>query len=182
MASILASYLELKFARAALLVTEPRETIAAKTREVIRAMLDRKIESLPVRTFLDLAKENIGLALLDCGLFRRIGSTVSVEAQTIHEYLVAQDPDVDPFEWIYESGRPAEEYQPLRGAALFRLAEMNSNEAVLAIFERLAAQRSLLPIFALPRLQNLSYFRDFFVRYIDNRHLSACLLYTSRCV
>jgi hypothetical protein len=172
-ASILASYLELKFARAALLVTEPRETIAAKTREVIRAMLDRKIESLPVRTFLDLAKENIGLALLDCGLFRRIGSTVSVEAQTIHEYLVAQDPDVDPFEWIYESGRPAEEYQPLRGAALFRLAEMNSNEAVLAIFERLAAQRSLLPIFALPRLQNLSYFRDFFVRYIDNRHLSA---------
>jgi hypothetical protein len=68
-----------------------------------------------------LASEPIAVALLDEGLFRRIGPEVTVKAELIHEYLLSRILPQDPFLDLRRFEELSDGYPLAYGAGVFRL-------------------------------------------------------------
>ena len=159
--SIFASYVNSGLQRIARRLSTSSEKVSLVVDNLVNTMCERRAESLKSDNLLALASEPIAVALLDEGLFRRIGPEVTVEAELIHEYLLSRILPQDPFLDLRRFEELSDGYPLAYGAAVFRLCEFASVRRVQEILETLRRRRHWYILWeALPRLPDLGPYRN----------------------
>ena len=169
--SVFDEFFNYRLERAAEQVAESADALRHTVLRLISAMYERDLESLSTTTFLDLAKETMGLALLESGLFRRVGGSVAVEAEMVHEYLLSLHLKGGTVPALKQAAADGVNRRLLQGAVLFDLARIDEPKTVIPVLEQLYEDEPFVALDLMPRLSRISEYQDFYAQHLDGRYM-----------
>jgi Caspase domain len=166
--SVFDAFFNYRLEQAAAQVAESADSLRHTVMGLVGTMYERDGESLSTEAFLDLAKETLGLALLESGLFRRVGSSVAVEAEMVHEYLLSLHLAGRTVSALKQAAAGGVNRRLLQGAVLFDLVRIDDPQIVIPVLENLYKDDPFVALDLMPRLSRLSEYQEFFIQRVKS--------------